>query len=52
MSDEKRQQIEEEIIKENNERGISDNFSRDKASYQPEKSELDDHKPPTEDSES
>ena len=53
MSDEKRQQqIEKEIIKENYEKVIKHDQSRDEASYQPEKSELDDNNPLQEDSES
>ena len=52
MSDEKRQQIEKEIIKEDIGKSINNDYSRDEASYQPETSELDDNKPPTEDSES
>ncbi len=54
MSDRKDQQkIEKEIIKEGNfDRAINHDQSRDRASYQPEKSELDDNNPPSEDSES
>lgn len=54
MSDKKdQQQIEKEIIKEGNfDKAINHDESRDQASYQPETSELDDNKPPSEDSES